>query len=481
MTPKVRPFGALLRMLVLLMGLLFASEAANAACASPSGNVGDQIYASNYNTMVFCDGSRWVSMAGGVSITVNTSGGGATPAGSSADVQFNSAGALAADTGNFTYGSGLLKAPNVSTTAITASGLGTFGSAVINGGMTVTGQASITTISTTRINVAPSVSTVISLNGGSGNMISSGSAVVSTTSAGSIGMFVGGSQRMIIGSSFFGFGTTAPSTTIDVNGLFNINPLPGYYTDLSNNVAWYSGAWHSKNGGPGTVISLHGGNQTGYTGDIVFFTTPEATSTAAGASLAMPERMRIDSNGRVGIGVSSPSDILDIGNGIFRGNIRSRTGLGTIGSNAINFYWSGSAAQLWVDGANIGNITVSSDRRVKTDITPLQEDSGLAAIEKMKPVSFHWKNRESGTNLQYGFIAQDMMKILPDIVSNTGLKTEYTPDGLLRIDYNGLIAPMVKSIQELKADNDNLRAGLDAANDDIRRLEGEIDALKRGR
>lgn len=209
---------------------------------------------------------------------------------------------------------------------------------------------------------------------------------------------------------------------------------------------------------------------------INFFTQPSGSATDRRV-----ERMRIASNGWVGIGVSSPSDVLDIGNGIFRGNIRSRTGLGATGSNAINFYWTGSAAQLWIDGANVGNITVSSDRRVKTDITPLQEDSGLAVIEKMKPVSFHWRNKESGTNLQYGFIAQDMMKVLPDIVSNTGLKTEYTPDGLLRIDYNGLIAPMVKSIQELKADNDNLRSGLDAANDNIRKLEREIDAMKRTR
>jgi len=87
-------------------------------------------------------------MAGGVSLTVNTSGGGATPAGSSADVQFNSSGALAADTGNFTYSSGLLKAPNISTTAITASGVGNFGT--INssglgtlGSLIVTGGATI--------------------------------------------------------------------------------------------------------------------------------------------------------------------------------------------------------------------------------------------------------------------------------------------------------------------------------------------------
>jgi hypothetical protein len=48
-------------------------------------------------------------------------GGSATPAGSTADVQFNSGGALAADTGVFTYSSGLLKSTSISATNISAT------------------------------------------------------------------------------------------------------------------------------------------------------------------------------------------------------------------------------------------------------------------------------------------------------------------------------------------------------------------------
>jgi hypothetical protein len=47
--------------------------------------------------------------------------GGSTPAGSTADVQYNSGGALAADTGNFTYSSGLLKVSAISVSTITAT------------------------------------------------------------------------------------------------------------------------------------------------------------------------------------------------------------------------------------------------------------------------------------------------------------------------------------------------------------------------
>jgi hypothetical protein len=468
-----------LRLACLLLGLLAAGNA-NAACSSPAGNTGDQIYASNYNTMVFCDGARWVSMAGGVSVTVNTSGGGgATPAGSSADVQFNSSGALAADTGNFTYSSGLLKAPNVSTTNVAASGLGTFGSLLVNGGATISGQASITTISTTLMNFAPSYTTVTNLSGGSGNMIASGSTVVSTSSAGSITLFTNGMSRLLVGNNgYVGISTTNPGTNLDVDGGIRAtqrNTAPtGAGIELNYTPSLNQGQLYSYDRGAGKYRDLD-------INDLLYVSTTAYLG------------------GKVGIGNSAPSYILDVGTGSLQtgiyvntvGYVRSngtigRAGVGsaTVG-NPFNIYWTGSAAQLWIDSANIGNITVSSDRRVKKDITPLRKESGLAVLERMTPVSFHWKNSESGTKLQYGFIAQDMAKVLPEIVSNTGLKTKETPDGLLRIDYNGLFAPIVKAVQdlklesdarykELKADNDNLRAELKATNASIRAIQAQL-------
>lgn len=151
-----------LRLLLLLLGLLCLAQGAYAGCVTPTGLTGDIRYAGNYGVMVFCNGTNWVSMAGGVSVTVNTTGGGATPAGSSNDVQFNSSAALGADTGNFTYSASTLNVPNLNaSTAITGtsvggstatfSGLGTFGSSLINGGLTVTGSASMTAISASTI------------------------------------------------------------------------------------------------------------------------------------------------------------------------------------------------------------------------------------------------------------------------------------------------------------------------------------------
>jgi len=111
-----------------------------------------------------------------------------------------------------------------------------------------------------------------------------------------------------------------------------------------------------------------------------------------------------------------------------------------------------------------------SDMRLKKNVRPLSDVSGLAAIGKLRPVMFNWKDQQRETALQYGFIAQDVQKVLPDLVT-TGLKSEDTPDGMLSLNYNGLIAPLVKAVQELKSDNDNEAAQIKTLTERIEALE----------
>jgi hypothetical protein len=55
---------------VLLLALVFAARDAFAsACTSPTGNEGDQIYSSNYHVMQFCNGTSWMNMGAGGSVT----------------------------------------------------------------------------------------------------------------------------------------------------------------------------------------------------------------------------------------------------------------------------------------------------------------------------------------------------------------------------------------------------------------------------
>lgn len=86
-----------------------------------------------------------------------------------------------------------------------------------------------------------------------------------------------------------------------------------------------------------------------------------------------------------------------------------------------------------------------SDMRLKEDIKPIQH--ALDNIEKLKPVSFVMKSTGKPS---LGVIAQDVEKVYPDLVINMG-------DGYKAVNYNGLIGPLIKAVQELEKQNQDLR------------------------
>ena len=60
--------------------------------------------------------------------------------------------------------------------------------------------------------------------------------------------------------------------------------------------------------------------------------------------------------------------------------------------------------------------TVVSSRRFKKDIKPM--DQASEAILKLKPVTFHYKDRDDKNDLtpQFGLIAEDVEKVNRDLV-----------------------------------------------------------------
>ncbi|MCX7878611.1 MAG: tail fiber domain-containing protein [Ignavibacteria bacterium] len=91
--------------------------------------------------------------------------------------------------------------------------------------------------------------------------------------------------------------------------------------------------------------------------------------------------------------------------------------------------------------------SVTSDRRYKDKITPVS--LGLRFILKLNPVSYIRKNDDKGRT-EYGLIAQEVEEVLKsEGVENIGMLT-VTDEGEYHLRYNDLIAPMIKSIQELK-------------------------------
>jgi hypothetical protein len=185
------------------------------------------------------------------------------------------------------------------------------------------------------------------------------------------------------------------------------------------------------------------------------------------------ERMRITSGGNVLIGTTT-----DVGAKLYVNGYTKSTGYafnafsgGTewqIGSDAVTgsglyIYNTGGGYSmiLATSGAatflnlgtglvysNGGTLTSTnpSDFNLKENIAPI--NYGLNEILKLNPVTFDWKKDTINQGKQYGFIAQEVQKIMPDLVK----QGEY-----LGLDKEAIFTTLVKAIQELKQEIDTLK------------------------
>lgn len=78
--------------------------------------------------------------------------------------------------------------------------------------------------------------------------------------------------------------------------------------------------------------------------------------------------------------------------------------------------------------------TIFSDKELKKDIHPITKATDI--IMKLKPVEWNWRK---------GVIAQDLEKVLPDLVH-----TDPAGSGFKKVNYAGLIPYLVSAVQELK-------------------------------
>jgi hypothetical protein len=86
-----------------------------------------------------------------------------------------------------------------------------------------------------------------------------------------------------------------------------------------------------------------------------------------------------------------------------------------------------------------------SDATLKRRVIP---SDGLQAIEKLRGVRFTWAD---DSKRAYGVIAQEVEAVFPDMV------IEDRSDGMKRVDYDQLVAPLIESVKELSKRNQELR------------------------
>jgi hypothetical protein len=90
------------------------------------------------------------------------------------------------------------------------------------------------------------------------------------------------------------------------------------------------------------------------------------------------------------------------------------------------------------------NFVSSSDRRLKTDITPITD--ALGKVQSLTGVTY----RMAGSDVrQMGLIAQEVQTVAPEAVVEA--------EGLLRLAYGNLIGLLVEAIKDLAAEVDHLK------------------------
>ncbi len=314
--------------------------------------------------------------------------------------------------GNLTTGANnIVIGNNINTVAATSSGTLNIGNLIF--GTSLNGSGA--TVSTGNIGVGTKTPvTKLSVSGGV--QISMESAVCAVSYAGTLRYNVG-NVEFCNGSVWTAFGTGSV-TSASVISAFGYTPADAAnVTNLSSTVATsFTTSTNNINSVSSSVSSL-------------------ATSTAASFAAIISSQWNTSgttinyTNGFVGIGTTAPV-----------------TALHVVG-----------------DIQYTGTITDVSDRRLKTNIEPL--DSALTTIRKIKTYSYVMKD-DPRARTEYGVMAQDMLGIIPNLVKNIDTQGEY-----YGVNYMGLIPWSIRALQEVDSETQKLRH----ENSEIKR---ELSSLK---
>ena len=196
------------------------------------------------------------------------------------------------------------------------------------------------------------------------------------------------------------------------------------------------------------------------------------------------ERMRITSGGNVGINYTTPYSNVGLtirgtnttsgdytiycmnssNNKTFSARNDGYLEFGTLGNSPYNYGASFSIRAAYLDAAGSMGYN-GSTRESKINITEINTANW---INQLNPVTFNKRKKDNEGNfndeyydeLHYGFIADEMELVNPNLVYYDEKDGEMKLAG---IHYDRLIAPLVKAVQELSKQNEELSNRLNKA------------------
>ena len=186
--------------------------------------------------------------------------------------------------------------------------------------------------------------------------------------------------------------------------------------------------------------------------------------------------MRIDSAGRVGIGVTAPVYTLDVSSAStqpFRVGVGATNALVVDNNGRVGIGKTNPAVALDVNGqTNATSFNATSDYRIKSNIVSLNETP--FTVDLLNPVTYYNKliNKQ-----EIGFIAHEIQENIPFLVSGEKDANEYQS-----LNYLGIIGLLTNEIKNNKKENkilkeenkilkEELVAAKEQINDILSRLE----------
>lgn len=345
-------------------------------------------------------------------------------------------------------------------------------------------------------------------------------------------------QLVLSNNGNVGIGTTTPGASLEIVGTGIV------YSKISSSTNTGAAAFQAVNdvgntiefGGYGSTRADSGAVSTGDA--YIYGSAGGFAIVADGASGVIkfgtgtfggPERMRIDSTGKVGIGTNAPISTLEVANaggtaisvkdnnnvniddaynsyiqgvdsanntnwwvgdgssgkqiGLMASQPNYSLFLGTNGIERLNIDANGNVGigtgvpsyTLHVNGTAAGTSwTNLSDKRFKKNIVGL--DESLQKILLLQGVRYDWRQdefpeRKFSEGKQIGFIAQEVEKVFPEAVTSD-------KDGYKGVQYANLVAPVVEAIKEIYQKLIGQSETIEKQNREIASLKEENEAIK---
>ena len=287
----------------------------------------------------------------------------------------------------------------------------------------------------------------MSVNGGSNQTVTINTVVANNSHTHSYLPLAGGTLTGTLNSTTGNYtSTTAANSFTTAHGYIQLGPMntswahiytdrPGFYLNkemrVNNNLVWNSG---NDGSGSGLDADLLDGIQGSS------FLRSDATDTASGAvtfsaaTIYMAGDLAHSGDTNTYMGFHAADQWRVVTGGVERLEVNN------------------TAVTVSGNFTATGNITAYSDIRLKEDIKPIED--AVSKVQQLTGNTYTRNDLKDPERRYGGVIAQEVEVVLPEAVNDS-------EDGTKTVDYNAMIALLIESIKELKAEVDDLKTQLE--------------------